>query len=340
MAKRIEWLDIVKGVAIMGVVLQHTFQRLMTYYNLSDDVVLNYLNKLIVSCNMELFFVVSGIIFFLQRKKYQDDPKWFIKTRFIDLIIPYLILGPVIWLGKFTLSSFVKNQVTIDGLYDMFITPIAFMWFIYVLFFIEVFALAIDRWAKGKYIVPIVVLFAVSFSTQFCKFGNPADIYHRVPYYLFWYYLGGMMVLFKDKLTCLGKPKVTLTLGVLWIGTYTFGFVETLGVFGMIKSSLGVAFWISLYRDKELQSAANKAFHYLGKRTMYIYILNPLAINGMWQIINKLFGGGQIWATGLCFIFGTLLITCAIANIAPKIPPLEFVFSPRKYLIKKTYIHG
>ena len=54
MAKRIQWLDIVKGVAILGVVLQHTFQRLMTYYNLDDDIVLNFLNKLIVSCNMEL----------------------------------------------------------------------------------------------------------------------------------------------------------------------------------------------------------------------------------------------------------------------------------------------
>lgn len=119
MAKRIQWLDIVKGVAILGVVLQHTFQRLMTYYNLNDDIVLNFLNKLIVSCNMELFFVVSGIIFFLQRQRYQDNPKQFVKTRFIDLIIPYLILGPTIWFGKFMLSSFVKNQVSINDLYDM-----------------------------------------------------------------------------------------------------------------------------------------------------------------------------------------------------------------------------
>ncbi|MGN1218548.1 MAG: acyltransferase family protein, partial [Phocaeicola sp.] len=64
MAKeRIQWLDIVKGIAILGVVLQHTFQRLMTYYNLNDDVILNYLNKIVVSCNMELFFFISGVIF-------------------------------------------------------------------------------------------------------------------------------------------------------------------------------------------------------------------------------------------------------------------------------------
>ena len=84
MAKRIQWLDIVKGVAILGVVLQHTFQRLMTYYNLDDDIVLNFLNKLIVSCNMVLVFVVSGRIFFLQRQRYHDNPQQFVITRFLD----------------------------------------------------------------------------------------------------------------------------------------------------------------------------------------------------------------------------------------------------------------
>lgn len=335
MAKRIQWLDIVKGVAILGVVLQHTFQRLMTYYNLDDDIVLNFLNKLIVSCNMELFFVVSGIIFFLQRQRYQDNPKQFVKTRFIDLIIPYLILGPTIWLGKFILSSFVKNQVSINDLYDMFITPIAFMWFIYILFFVEVIALFIDRLMKSRFFIPLIGLLLISFSTQFYDFGNAADIYHRVPYYLFWYYLGGILVLFKDWVTCLGSPKVTLVLGMLWIGSYTFGFFVGWGVFSMIRGLFGVAFWLSLLRDKELRGAVNKSLHYLGKRTMYIYILNPLIINGIWQILKKLDMGGHLFVTMLLFIGGVLLISCTIANVAPKIPPIEFIFSPRKYLIKK-----
>lgn len=335
MAKRIQWLDIVKGVAILGVVLQHTFQRLMTYYNLDDDIVLNFLNKMIVSCNMELFFVVSGIIFFLQRQRYQDNPKQFVKTRFIDLIIPYLILGPTIWLGKFILSSFVKNQVLINDLYDMFITPIAFMWFIYILFFVEVIALFIDRLMKSRFFIPLIGLLLISFSTQFYDFGNAADIYHRVPYYLFWYYLGGILVLFKDWVTRLGRPKVTLVLGVLWIGSYTFGFFVGWGVFSMIRGLFGVAFWLSLLRDKELRGAVNKSLHYLGKRTMYIYILNPLIINGIWQILKKLDMGGHLFVTMLLFIGGVLLISCTIANVAPKIPPIEFIFSPRKYLIKK-----
>lgn len=336
MAKeRIQWLDIVKGIAILGVVLQHTFQRLMTYYNLNDDVILNYLNRIVVSCNMELFFFISGVIFFLQRERYQNNPKWFVKTRFIDLMIPYLILGPIIWLGKFALSSMVKNQVSIDDLLDMFVTPIAFMWFIYILFFVEVIALFVNRWTNKQYKVTLAILFVISFSSSFIPFGVAADIYHRIPGYLFWYYLGGCLVLYKDSFSFLGKSSTSLTLCVLWIGGFTTNFFMHLGKFGMIVTLLGVFTWISMYMNKSISNRADKWMHYLGKRTMYIYILNPLIINGIWQILKNLGFGGYLLLTMLCFVFGTLIIACTTANIAPKIPPLEFIFSPRKYIIKK-----
>ena len=336
MAKeRIQWLDIVKGIAILGVVLQHTFQRLMTYYNLNDDVVLNYLNRIVVSCNMELFFFISGVIFFLQKDRYQSDPKWFVKTRFIDLMIPYLILGPLIWVGKFTLSSMVKNQVSVDDLLDMFVTPIAFMWFIYILFFVEIIALFINRWAAKCYEVTLAVLLVISMSSSFVPFGVSADIFHRIPYYLFWYYLGGCLVLYKDRFSFLEKGNTSLALCVLWIVGFSTNFFLNLGKFGIIVTLLGVFTWVSLYINKSINNISDKWMHYLGKRTMYIYILNPLIINGTWQTLKKVNGGGYLPITMFCFIFGTLIIACTIANIAPKIPPIEFIFSPRKYIIKK-----
>lgn len=335
MAKRIQWLDIVKGIAIFGVVLQHTFQRLMTYYNLNDDVILNYMNRIVVSCNMELFFFISGVIFFLQRERYQNDTKWFVKTRFIDLMIPYLILGPVIWFGKFMLSNFVRDKVVIADLYDMFVTPIVFMWFIYILFFVEIIALFVNKWTNNKYLTTLAVLFVISISSSFIPFGKGADVFHRIPHYLFWYYLGGCIILFKDKLSFLGKKHMTVWGALLWVVGFTLHFFLHFGKFGVVVTFFGVFFWVSLYLNKDISGKINSFFHYLGKRTMYIYILNPLIINSIWQLLNKLNSVGYMPATMLCFIFGTLIIACGISNIAPKIPPLEFIFSPRKYIIKK-----
>ena len=139
------WLDLVKGIAIIGVVLQHSLQRSIYYFCLNDTYTFPIANDFVASVNMQWFFVASGYVYFSKRDKYLNDPTNFYKTRFIDLMVPYLILGPLIWFGKFTLSAYVKNQVTLDTLLNMFITPIAFMWFIYVLFFIEVIVYTIDR---------------------------------------------------------------------------------------------------------------------------------------------------------------------------------------------------
>lgn len=69
--KRIEWVDVSKGVGIILVVLGHTsFQ----------------LRNIIYGCHMPLFFFLSGIVF--QREKY--DFGGIVKSRFNSLIIPYV----------------------------------------------------------------------------------------------------------------------------------------------------------------------------------------------------------------------------------------------------------
>lgn len=97
---------------------------------------------------MELFFAISGYVYFLKREKYIQNIRNFIKTRFYDLMLPYFMFGPTIWLGKFALSAFVRDPMSVSDLLNMFYVPIAFMWFIYVLFFVEVAILLFDKYSK------------------------------------------------------------------------------------------------------------------------------------------------------------------------------------------------
>ena len=76
------WLDLVKGVAIIGVVLQHTLQRIIYFYNMENNFLLPVLNEFVNSVNMQWFFAVSGYIYYAKRDKYLKDPMNFIKTRF------------------------------------------------------------------------------------------------------------------------------------------------------------------------------------------------------------------------------------------------------------------
>ncbi|MGN1216610.1 MAG: hypothetical protein ACI4TD_01385, partial [Phocaeicola sp.] len=99
-------------------------------------------------------------------------------------------------------------------------------------------------------------------------------------------------VLYKDRFSILGKDSTSLALCVLWIGGFTANFFLHLGKLGVLVTLLGVFTWVSLYINKSISNRADKWMHYLGKRTMYIYILNPLIINGIWQTLKKVNGGG------------------------------------------------
>lgn len=84
---RIEWVDRMRGIAIISVVIQH----LTMYFSYHDSLI--YL-KLIGACNMGVFFFVSGYII---NKTSNINNIYscfsFIKKKFLQLIIPLLFWG-------------------------------------------------------------------------------------------------------------------------------------------------------------------------------------------------------------------------------------------------------
>ena len=325
------WLDLVKGVAIIGVVLQHTLQRIIYFYNMENTFLLPVLNEFVNSVNMQWFFAVSGYIYYAKRDKYLKDPMNYIKTRFMDLMIPYLILGPAIWLGKFMLSTYVKNQVSLDTLFNMFVMPIAFMWFIYVLFFIEVIVYVFDCTFKTKYTVILALTF-VLYAYQYGWVGRNPDIIHRLSYFTFWYCLGGLFVYIKD---IFNKKCLQIGGGILWIiGFILYIYFDKNKSLGIIYTLSSVLFICTFFRHKNISNRINVVLNYFGNKTMYIYILNPIIINGLRQVLVKL-QISNITINLIAFFFGALFISCLTGEMGKFFTPIGFIFQPRKYLIKR-----
>lgn len=332
------WLDILKGFAIVCIIALHALQRTIYYNELDTNVYLSFLNDFLYSNALPLFFLVSGIIFFKNREKYQQNAKHFIKTRFYDLIIPYLILGPLVWLGKFLLPGMVHRQVAFSDLLAMFTTPIAFLWFIYVLFFIEIIALCMDRAfgnSRKGYYTTLVVLFIIACTVPTClSFGKINDVFHLLPKYLFWYYLGGVFV-YSGLLPSMENKRMLYAVGtgITWIGFFTINFFKGYPFINNVSTLLGMIFLVLLFYNVNVSGIITKGFHYLGDKTLVLYILHPIIINGLHVILNKI--GVQCSVSDfVTFFVGAIVIGCIINALLPKIPPLEFVFKPRKYLIK------
>ncbi len=67
---------------------------------------------------------------------------------------------------------------------------------------------------------------------------------------------------------------------------------------------------------------------------MYIYILNPIIINGLRQVLVRL-NFTDIAVNFFTFFFGAIVIACMIGEVGKRFAPVGFIFSPRKYIIKK-----
>lgn len=177
MAERFEWLDTLKGLGIILVILGHfcanfceTDARLTTY---------------IYSFHIPLFFFVSGYLFDAGR---YVGYRFFLKRRFFTRIIPYLffymisyviILIKVAWIAG---SNFTSLLVT--GGFKLFLYPIIIglvyangewlsrvenvaLWFLPCLFVAENIFYALHKIVKADIIKLWLILFGVSLVAYF-----------------------------------------------------------------------------------------------------------------------------------------------------------------------------
>lgn len=156
MKKRLYWVDNLKGLGIIAIVLGHcNFPK--------ENIFVQYL----FSFHVAIFFLISGLLFHDHR--YISFKK-FIKEKFKRLVIPYfafnLINYVIVILGNRKLdvnpSQFIFN--TLRGIYigegmqNLYNIP---TWFLPCLFFVSVYYFLINKYIKNKK-VKILVLFLLS----------------------------------------------------------------------------------------------------------------------------------------------------------------------------------
>src|SRR5690348_4345046 len=86
--KRLEWVDYLRGIAIILVVYRHVFYGLQRG-NIEVPLSLVEANMLFYSFRMPLFFILSGI--FISRTLAKSGVKKVVNTKFEQLLYPYII---------------------------------------------------------------------------------------------------------------------------------------------------------------------------------------------------------------------------------------------------------
>ena len=157
---RIEFIDIIKGLAIILVVIGHTSPN--------KTEILPY-KSLIYAFHMSLFFILSGLFVATSRENYSlQTLKDFLHKNFIALIVPFMIWGAIYM--NFSFSNFVYLCF---GSWINFahIHTLTSLWFIVVLFvariYIELFYMLVNK-LKLKMQYAVFVAIPIFFALGFC----------------------------------------------------------------------------------------------------------------------------------------------------------------------------
>ena len=134
--KREKWVDDVKVIACILVVLGHFFQSMTKASILPENDLYEWFNTMIYYFHVPLFFICSGYLY-QKYSKVNSVGRWCknVAKKAVALGVPYATFTTATWVLKKVFSSSVNNQI--GGLGEtLFLHPTAPYWYLYALFFI------------------------------------------------------------------------------------------------------------------------------------------------------------------------------------------------------------
>lgn len=320
LSNRIEWIDALKGFAILTVVIGHCADGILsagmyTQYQAS----LRALYDFIYSFHMPLFFIISGFVFWLSAsyKKY--------KTKVFDFVIVYLIWDFLTWLVKFLLAAMVNKQVGFDELLGIFYHPIAPMWYLYVL---VVFYLLFSLLGIKK--VNLQTVIACGVIAVLDKMLNlNIGVLNQALYHAYFFVVGGYIVQTKlytrIKVAWIGMAAVFLMLNMyLYINAYQFKeMINAVRIFAVANFASLICFYVL----SKVQ--VNSVLKLMGEDTLQIYVVHCFITAGL-RLAFKTAGINSLL---LYMLVGTVLgvlIPMIIARVCNKLYYFNFVFQPTR----------
>ena len=133
---REKWVDDVKVIACILVVLGHFFQSMTKANILPENDLYTWFNTTIYYFHVPLFFICSGYLY-QKYSKVNSLGSWHrnVAKKMLALGVPYATFTTATWVLKKVFSSSVNDQI--GGLGDtLFLHPTAPYWYLYALFFI------------------------------------------------------------------------------------------------------------------------------------------------------------------------------------------------------------
>lgn len=332
---RIVWVDNVKIIAMVLVVLGHFYQSMTLSGIVGESGFYEFFNTFIYLFHVQLFFMCSGWLY-QKYSKVTTFSEWKnnVVKKFIAFAIPYFTFSIISYLFKTLFASSVNTKA--DSLvHSLFVEPAAPFWFLYTLFFIFL----ITPTAKSKKSAAIILLSGIVFYIITATVKQQI----RLPYaiaitaiYLIRFSTGIFLCKFDFKkifspysiLMFISAAVITaVSMKYELPGFLTSIVASFLACFGII----GFVGWI--YRNNK----QSPIFGFLSKYTMSVFLMHTIFAAGIRAVLFKV--GISTPAVHIVLGLAATFAGPIIAQIIMEKTHLDFFIYPLKYIkLKKSKV--
>lgn len=268
-------IDYAKGIAILLVYMGHS----ILYYpsGLFEGWQWKVLGKMIVSCNMPLFFFISGLLFAYSKKSNREV----VKDKVRRLLVPYLFTMMLVIIAKQFLPADMSAYHVGGGVISWISIIFVYggeRWFVYVLMWIFLLCLFFRKISTTKWIgIPIVTSFVVTMVFTLPKEFKINWVVWYISYFLIGMYLNQFYERFRK-----WNTKYAFCVIVVFV-MLNIVFVRTLmtllplkiivlpltGIVGVMTFSWLIDDWC---KKKGKENAVAKYIAYCGKYSLQFYL--------------------------------------------------------------------
>ena len=280
---REKWVDGVKVIACILVVLGHFFQSMTKANILPENDLYEWFNTTIYYFHVPLFFICSGYLY-QKYSKVNSVGSWYrnVAKKVLVLGVPYATFTTATWVLKKVFSSSVNDQI--GGLGEtLFFHPTAPYWYLYALFFIFLVTPTFNS-VKAAAVGLVVALAAKGLILT----GGGYSIYavSTVLSNEIWFVLGMSICAFNVQLK--GRKVQGMISGVLFIilsiMVYTAEISSSAASFIMgLLACVAVIMMVAGFEEK-----LGRGMEFIAKYTLPIFLMHTLFAAPMRSVLLKL----------------------------------------------------